>query len=212
MNEGLLLFAQILVLLLENFRGLVLINTVFVLSMTPQFWMSQKLVAIFKIAKNALSCWWLNSSLPGGKILLIKRSYHFRLLIFEGKMFLTLIFLFKSNYLNCGVDEAGAPWPISSIDLHLLSSKQGAFCTYFVDILQALPEIQMYIRCWNKFQSGSKQISKIWATLVLRLVRPVLRLIRLRTVKSVQMPEIFESTTITADIFSQEYRTLMQRA
>jgi len=37
MNEGLLLFAQILVLLLENFRGLVLINTVFVLSMTPQF-------------------------------------------------------------------------------------------------------------------------------------------------------------------------------
>jgi len=53
--EEILLFAQIFVLLLENLRKLVLMNAVFVLWMTPQFWMTPKLVAIFKIEKHALS-------------------------------------------------------------------------------------------------------------------------------------------------------------
>ena len=48
--KGTLLFAQIFMMLQEKLRGLVLMITVFLLWMTPQFWMSQNLVAIFKIA------------------------------------------------------------------------------------------------------------------------------------------------------------------
>jgi len=85
--------------------------------------MSQKLIAIFKIPKHALSRW-LNSSLLGWKN---PYAYHFHLLIFEGNLFLTSTFLFKNGSLNCQADEAAMTWSIWSIHLHLRSTKRSAF-------------------------------------------------------------------------------------
>jgi len=59
----------------------------------------------------------------------------------EGILFSKITFLFKPGSLNCEADEDDVPRAISSIELHLLSSKQNVFCTYFLDILQVLPKI-----------------------------------------------------------------------
>ena len=63
-----------------------------------------------------------------------------RLLIFERSLFSTLTFFQPGSLLNCEADETGVSCSIASIDSHLLTSKQ-SFFTYFVDILQVLPEI-----------------------------------------------------------------------
>jgi len=56
---------------LKKLRGLVLMNAMFVLWITPWFRMSQKLVATIKIAKHALGdCSWLDFSLLGRKNIL----------------------------------------------------------------------------------------------------------------------------------------------
>jgi len=88
--------------------------------------------------------------------------------------------------------------------------KTKCFCTYVVDILQVLLEIITHIRCWKYYQTGNKQISPI-ATLVLRLVRPVLRLIRLlwRVGTYVKLLKVLRLQQVT---LAQEYRMFTQRA
>jgi len=54
---------------------------------------------------------------------------------------LILPFLKHSGSWNCKADEADVTGTISSIDLHLLASKQRCFCTYVLDLLQVLREI-----------------------------------------------------------------------
>ena len=45
--------------------------------------------------------------------------------------------------------------------------KTKIFCTYFVDILQVLTEIQKHFRCWNEYRIGNKQVLQIGYSLIL---------------------------------------------